>query len=218
MSTGAISLNGSGPFPSRPMPGAVSAGGSALNGPAGGASGGYGSLVTPYQGHFEAPTGLTMQNDPGYQARLAMGTDAIQHSAAARGNILTGGTAKALDTYGQDYGSNEYGNVYNRALTDYQTQYNAYNNDQNNQFSRLMSMSGMGQQAAAQSAAAGQAGVNGIANNILGTATNIGNAYQNAGNANASGIVGSANAWGGAIGGVGDSLSNLYMLKQLGLA
>ncbi len=215
MSTGAISLNGSSPFPSRPMPGAVSAGGSALNGPAGGASGGYGSLMTPYQGHFEAPTGLTMQNDPGYQARLQLGTDAIQHSAAARGNILTGGTAKALDTYGQDYGSNEYGNVYNRALTDYQTQYNAYNNDQTNQFNRLAAISGLGQATSNQLATAGQNASNNVSNNMLGTAAAMGQQYNNAAAANASGMVGSANAWGGALGGVGNNLSNLYMLQQL---
>src|SRR5579871_613418 len=67
-----------------------------------------GSLLTPYSGTFSAPTGLTEQNDPGYQARLQLGTEAIQKSAAARGSVVTGGTAKALDTYGQDYASNEY--------------------------------------------------------------------------------------------------------------
>jgi hypothetical protein len=91
-----------------------------------------GSLVTPYSGSFTAPTGLDMQNDPGFMERLKLGTDAIQKSAAARGSVLTGGTAKALDTFGQDYASNEYGKVYDRALHGYQTHYNAYNNDQTN--------------------------------------------------------------------------------------
>ena len=73
--------------------------------------GGGGGLAGP----FQAPTELTMANDPGFQARLKMGTDALQASAAAKGSILSGGTLKALDRYAQDYASNEYGNVYGRA-------------------------------------------------------------------------------------------------------
>lgn len=71
---------------------------------------------SPYQAPtFVAPSGLTMENDPGYQARLKMGTDALQASAAAKGSLLSGGTQKALDRYTQDYASNEYANVYGRA-------------------------------------------------------------------------------------------------------
>jgi hypothetical protein len=176
---------------------------------------GFGSLMTPYQGHFEAPTGITMQNDPGYQERLNIGGDILQRSAAARGGVLTGGTAKALDQFGQDYASNEYNNVYNRALTGFQTNYNQYNNDQNNQFNRLAAISGIGQTAANNLSSAGQNASNNVSNNLLSTAANMGQQYNNAGAANASGIVGSANAWGGALGGLGGNLSNLYMLQQL---
>lgn len=72
------------------------------------------TIATPTA--FEAPSGLTEANDPGFQARMKMGTDAIQASAAAKGSILSGGTLKALDRYAQDYASNEYGNIYSRAL------------------------------------------------------------------------------------------------------
>src|SRR5712692_2716617 len=61
---------------------------------------------------FQAPTNVTEQNDPGFQFRLQQGEQALERSAAARGNLLSGGTAKALTQYGQDYASNEYGNVY----------------------------------------------------------------------------------------------------------
>lgn len=177
--------------------------------------GGYGSLLTPYQGTFQAPTGLTEQNDPGYQARLQLGTDAIQRSAAARGGVLTGGTAKALDTYGQDYASNEYNNVYNRALTGFQTDYNQYNNDQSNMYNRLAALSGVGQTAANNLSSAGQAASNNVSSNLLNSAANIGQQYNNAGAANASGIVGAANGYGGAISGVGSNLQNLLLLQQL---
>jgi hypothetical protein len=67
--------------------------------------GGFGSLTQGYGQTFQAPTDITEQNDPGYQARMKFGTDAIQRSAAARGGVLTGGTAKALGQFGQDYAS-----------------------------------------------------------------------------------------------------------------
>jgi len=156
-----------------------------------------------------------MQNDPGYQARMNIGADVLQRSAAARGGVLTGGTAKALDQFGQDYASNEYNNVYNRALTGFQTNYNQYNNDQSNQFNRLAAISGIGQTAANNLSTAGQNASNNVSNNLLSTAANMGQQYNNAGAANASGIVGSANAWSGALGGLGGNLSNLYMLQQL---
>lgn len=175
-----------------------------------------GNLVTPYSGSFNAPTGLTEQNDPGYQARLKLGTDALERSAAARGGVLTGGTAKALDTYGQDYGSNEYNNVYNRALTDYTTKYNAYNTNQANQYNRLASLAGVGQQAAGQLASSGQAASNNVTSNLLNTASNVGQQLNNAGAATASGYVGAGNAWNNGLSGASNNFSNLLLLKQLG--
>lgn len=51
---------------------------------------------------------------PGYDFRLQQGTDAIEGSAAARGGLFSGNTAKGLAEYGQNYASNEYGNYLNR--------------------------------------------------------------------------------------------------------
>jgi hypothetical protein len=174
-----------------------------------------GAFVKPYSESFNAPTGLTEMNDPGYQARLKLGTDALQRSAAARGGVLTGGTAKALDTYAQDYASNEYNNVFNRALTDYTTKYNAYNTDQANQYNRLASLAGVGQQAAGQLASSGQAASNNISSNLLGTAANVGQQINNAGAATASGYIGAGNAWSNGINGTTSNLANLYLLNQL---
>jgi hypothetical protein len=86
----------------------------------------------PFSFHaFEAPTGLTEENDPGYQARLALGQQGLERSAAARGTLLTGGTLKDLNQYAQDYASNEFQNVYNRDLQTYQTQYGQAAQDYN---------------------------------------------------------------------------------------
>lgn len=64
---------------------------------------------------------------------------------------------------------------------------------------RLASLAGLGQTATAQ-------------NNQLGmqTAGNVGNALQNAGNARASGIAGSANAWGSTLGQLGGVAGYMY--------
>lgn len=174
-----------------------------------------GSLLQGYGQTFQSPTALTEQNDPGYQARMALGQTAMEKSAAARGNILTGGTAQAENQAAQDYASNEYGNVYNRALNNFNTNYGVWNNDNNNIYNRLMGVSGAGQNAANQSNLAGQSAVNGISSNILGTAQNVAQQGSNAAAANASGIVGQANAYGGMATGIGSSLNNLAQIQSL---
>lgn len=57
------------------------------------------------------------QMDPGYQFRMDEGQRALENSAAARGGLLSGGTAKAIEQYGQGFASNEYANVFNRLAT-----------------------------------------------------------------------------------------------------
>lgn len=54
------------------------------------------------------------QQDPGYAFRFKEGMRALDASAAARGGLLSGGTAKAAIGYGQDMASQEYTNVFNR--------------------------------------------------------------------------------------------------------
>lgn len=184
-------------------------------GTANGSGVGQGSLLTPYGPQFSAPTGLTEQNDPGYQARLQLGTDALQKSAAARGGVLTGGTARDLNTYAQDYASNEYGNVYNRALNTYDTNANNYYTGQANQYNRLAGTAQSGQNAAATLAGAGQAASNNVTSNLLGTAQQIGQQTNNAGAATASGYVGGGNAISNGLSGAGNNISNLALLNSM---
>ena len=79
-------------------------------------------------------------NSPGFQFDLKNGLAAIEHSAAAKGTLLTGGTMKALNDYAQNRASQEYQNVYNRAYNEYDTarqnfltnEANRYNSQRNN--------------------------------------------------------------------------------------
>jgi hypothetical protein len=133
-------------------------------------------LAQPWTTPFQAPDNLTEQNDPGFQARMKMGTDALQRSAASKGTLLTGGMLKGLDRYAQDYASNEYGNVYNRALGQYQQAYGIFNNNQGNLFNRLSTLGSVGEDAAA----------------------GVGNAMIGAGNAQGQGSISQGNIWGNA--------------------
>jgi hypothetical protein len=178
--------------------------------------GGYGSLMAAYPGGtFQAPTAAQALQSPGEQAQLQLGEQALQQSAAAQGNLLTGGTAQALDAYGQNLASTNYQNTYNNALNTYSTNYNTYQQQQTNEYNRLASLAGIGQTAASTLGTLGQSASNNVSQNLLSTGQSIGQQYNNAGAANASGIVGAANAYGGAVSGTGSSISNLLLLNQL---
>jgi hypothetical protein len=68
---------------------------------------------------FEAPTGESMLLDPSYQFRLSEGQRVLDASAAARGTLRTGGHLKDTVGYGQQFASQEYGNIYDRAAQQY---------------------------------------------------------------------------------------------------
>jgi hypothetical protein len=54
------------------------------------------------------------QADPGYAFRLSEGQKALDRQAAARGGLISGRALKAATRFGQDMGSQEYSNAYNR--------------------------------------------------------------------------------------------------------
>lgn len=132
---------------------------------------GYGSLNKPFgMEQFQA--------DPGYAFRLGEGVKALERSRAAAGGLLSGGTGKALTRYGQDLGSQEYGNAFSR-----------YQTERANQLNPLAALTAAGQGAT----------------NVLGTAagnygTQAGAGTANIGAAQAAGQVGTANALAGALG------------------
>jgi len=133
------------------------------------------------------------QTDPGYAFRMKEGLTALDRQAAARGGLISGGALKAAQQYGQDLGSQEYQNAFNR-----------YQVNRANQLTPLQSMAGQGQTTAQQ---LGQAGQN--------YATNAGNAYGAAGQAQASGYMGVANAISGGIGQYMGYQSNNSLINAL---
>ena len=165
------------------------------------------SLINPQLG----AKGSLMQSfkfdpnqDPGYQFRLQQGMDAIQRSAAARGGVLSGGTAKALNDYAQGSASDEYMNSYNRFVNDQTTKYN-----------RLAQIAGIGQQTAGQLVSSGQRSADSIGNLLLASGNAQAQGINDAAAARGSGYLNSAGAWGGALNGITGNLSQLLLMRQL---
>jgi hypothetical protein len=109
---------------------------------------------------------------------LSEGQKQLDRMAALRGGQISGSALKAAQRYGQEMGSQEYMNAFNR----YQTERNA-------QLNPLQSLAGLGQTSTnALTGAAGQMG------------QNYATGYGNIGQARASGYVGGANALTSALG------------------
>lgn len=175
-----------------------------------------GSLMEAYPGgQFTAPTAEQARATPGYQFAMDQGTRAIDAGAAAGGSLLTGGTQTALNQFGQGLADTNYGNVYNRALQGYNTNYNTWANNQANQFNRLAAIAGMGQTSAQTLGSQNLQASGQIASTLGNTGAQLGQDAMNVGNATASGYINSANAWGGGLSGATNSLSQMMLLNQL---
>lgn len=115
--------------------------------------------------------------DPGYAFRLQEGMKALDRTAAARGGLLSGATLRGAQRYGQELGSQEYTNAFNR----YQTERAARLNP-------LQSLAGMSQTAAnTMSTQAGQFGEN-MAQNAMTQGNIRASGYMNTAGALTSGL------------------------------
>lgn len=120
------------------------------------------------------PFGMDQFNaDPGYAFRLKEGQKTLDSQAAARGGLISGNALRAAVGYGQEMGSQEYQNAFNR-----------YQTERASRLAPLQSLAGVGQTTAANLGAAGAANANTMGNYLTGGAA-----------ASAAGTVGAANAY-----------------------
>ena len=128
-----------------------------------------GQIATAQEGGGVAgPDYSAFFKSPGYDFRFDEGMRAVDRSAAARGMLMSGGTLRELQRYGQGFASGEF----------------------NNYATRLSELAGVGRSAVNTGAQAGAA-----AGSQVGTsAANIGQSIMAGGTAQASGIVGANNA------------------------
>lgn len=127
--------------------------------------------------------------DPSMAFRQRLGTQATERLANIGGGAISGNTLRALTDYGQNLASTEYGNAFNRFQT-----------ERGNIYNTLANIAGMGQGAVNTGVRAGES----FAGQMTGLTT--GSAA-----AQAAGTVGSANAYSGALGNIG----NMAFLSSL---
>ena len=141
-------------------------------------------------GMFEHQFNLQdFQASPAYQFNLQQGQMAIDKAANARGGLYAPQTLQDLSKFSQGLASNEFQNAFSN-----------YNTGINNIYNRLSGMAGAGQNAAVNLGAfSGQVGGQ-IGSNIIG-----------AGNAQAAGQVGVANALQGGM----SNLTNTALIQQM---
>lgn len=98
---------------------------------------------------------------PGYQFRMREGMNALTGNAATRGALQSGATQKALQRYGQDYASNEFGQYMNQ----------------------LFNVAGMGQTSTGQNNALSSNYANNVSNNNMASAQARASSYGTQANA-----------------------------------
>ena len=130
--------------------------------------------------------------DPGTAFRMSEGVKALDRSAASRGGLLSGATLRGVQRYGQDLGSQEYQNAFNR----YTTGFNANTGERNQLFNRLSGVAGTGQTATNQIGVQGTNMASNIGNAYMTNAANQGNAGMAAAAMRNSAFSGGANALG----------------------
>lgn len=139
------------------------------------------------------PTEQQLEQTPGYQFTLNQGLNTVNNSLAAKGLNLSGAQAKGIAGYTTGLADQTYQQQYQNALQQFQANYGV----QSDQYNRLSGLVGLGQNSAAFTGNSG-----------LQTANNVGNYITQAGNAQAAGTIGQANA-------INKGLSSLGSLGML---
>ena len=159
--------------------------------------------------YTQQPTYEQLQMDPGYAFRFQQGQQAMTNAARAGGLAGSGGALKAATRYGQEAGSQEYQNAYNRFMA-----------NRAQAVQGLQNLAGVG--AGAAQTATGLAGSvgNALSGNQFGLGTNLGNLASNAGGTVAGAYTGaiptmaaltSANPYGQAMENVGQARASGYV-------
>lgn len=140
---------------------------------------------------FKAPTAAEAEATPGYQFTKDQGMRALGSAGSRSGSSLGGGQIKAAEEFATGLASNTYGDTFNRSMQTFQANLGA--NQQ--AFNQLLGVSNEGESAA----------------------VGVGNLMTQAGNAQAAGTVGGANAINGAItGATGDITQSILLNRVLG--
>lgn len=139
-----------------------------------------GKQVMPGGDLYKNFSAQDFQVDPGYNFVLQQGQQALDRRRAAGGSYQSGAAIKDAVDYNQGMADQQYTNAYNR-----------FQNNRSTRYNQLAGVAGAGQRSADTLASAGANKSNNVSDALI---------YQ--GNARASGYMGIANAFNGAIGGI----------------
>ena len=139
------------------------------------------------------PTMEQLAQTPGYQFALEQGLQATQNGYAAAGLGQSGAALKGAAQYAQGLASQTY-----------QQQFQNYLGQNQQIYNMLGGLVNTGQGAAA-----------GTANMGMQAQTNASNFLTSGAAAQAAGIMGSANAWAGALGGAGNNMMQMMMMGNM---
>lgn len=165
---------------------------------------------------FDASS-VDVTQDPGYAFRLSQGQKALDTGAGAKGQLFSGAQQKALAKYGQELGSQEYQNAYNRQFTTFQDARNAkyqdylnrvqqYNQNLRNQVSDIGNLAQYGENSLNRQ----QNALSNSVASVTGANSAIGNA-----NATSAGAGWSAlSSAGQSLGGAATDIAKLYASQQ----
>ena len=166
--------------------------------------------------YTKMPTLDQLQMDPGYDFRFGQGMRGVNASAAAAAGLQSGAALKAATRFGQEAGSQEYSNAYNRFMANRQAATQG-----------LQNLAGTGANMATTGASGAFNTGNTIAGGILGTGQNIASttgvnafapysqALENVGQARASSYMGGAGALGQALNTVPQNYMTYSVLNRM---
>lgn len=161
-----------------------------------------------------------LQATPGYQFTLDQGLKATQNSSIAQG--ASGNAIRAADQYATGLADS----TYNQQFANWQTQqsnllnanvtnFNAAQSGFNTNYNRLLSLAGLGENAAAGvGQAATQTGTS-MANTLIGGTNAAAGSLIGGANASAAGTIGSANAISNGLSGAGNNATNMLYMNAL---
>lgn len=139
------------------------------------------------------------RNSPDYQVAMREGIDTLDRSAAARGNLMSGGQMRRVMEVGSDIGSRHFGSYLDRKKRHGDTQFDR----SQIHLDRLSNLAGMGQNAAA-----------GQASGALSTGRGVARSQLDSGAARAAGLVGSANAINQGLGDAANNYAFMHYMNQ----
>ncbi len=106
-----------------------------------------GSILDPYTQQYHQPTEAQALATPGVQFALDEALRVGQNGAAAKGTLLNGRVQQALQTNAVNQAMQSYGDISNRNLSEWLTNYGLFKDNQDRPYAKLTGTAALGKPA-----------------------------------------------------------------------